>query len=65
MMLFACMGGDRTEQVYMTALWNSFETTIQQAEHVVIVNYYKSLISTPSINEINIKEIDLYKSGID
>ena len=29
------------------------------------VTFDKSLISTPSINEINIKEIDLYKSGID
>ena len=38
-MLFASIGGDRTEQVYMTALWNSFETIIQQAEHVIIFNY--------------------------
>ena len=29
------------------------------------VTFDKSLISTPSINEINMKEIDLYKSGID
>lgn len=38
-MLFASLGDDCTEQVYMTELWTSFETIIQQAEHDIIVSY--------------------------
>ena len=41
-MLFASLGDDCTQQVYMTALWNSFETIIQQAEHDVIVSYLRN-----------------------
>ena len=37
-MLFASLGDDCTQQVYMTALWNSFETIFQQAEHDIIVS---------------------------